>query len=245
MTLEMVKSAHAISEINVPIQKTKTGMKRRLIQIQKTVGFELKKNQSKFIAMLIISLGIYVLFLIINLIQEGKGAPLPADPIDYINTYFIMISFLIMIIAVTMGGGIIAEDFEKETGNLLFPKIQKNRLLAGRVIARYIYAAISVALFYVLIGITTLIKYDTLPAILWESMGWSLLYTFAVFSFIILFSSFMKRTATAMIVGMVFVLMVFELLSLILMFTGVTIEPFFMLNYYAKIITACFNMPAE
>ena len=29
------------------------------------------------------------------------------------------------------------------------------------------------------------------------------------------------------------------------MFTGVTIEPFFMLNYYSNIVTAWFNMPEE
>ena len=40
-------------------------------------------------------------------------------------------------------------------------------------------------------------------------------------------------------------MVVFQLLTMILMFTGVTIEPLFMLTYYANIITSWFNMPAE
>lgn len=227
------------------IEKTKSGAKRSVIQIQKTIEFEFQKNLSKFISMLLTTIGIFLLFLVIELIQSAQGSEVPADPTDYFSGYLMMIDFLILIIAVAFGGGIIAEDFEKDTGNLLFPKIQKDRLLIGRIIARYIYAAMCVIFYYVLIGIATLIIYESLPLIVWESMGWALLYTFAVFSFMILFSSFMKRAASAMIVGMLIILMVFQLLTIILMYTGVTIEPLFMLTYYANIITSWFNMPSE
>ncbi len=241
MTNEMTETA----KIDFKIEKTKSGTKRSIIHIQKTIEFEFQKNLSKFISMLLMSIGIFLLFLIIQMIQESAGVAVPDDPVDFFEAYLMMIDFLILIIAVTFGGGIIAEDFEKETGNLLFPKIQKNRLLAGRIIARYFYAALTVVFYYALVGISTLIKYEWVPSIVWESMGWALLYTFAVFSFMILFSSFMKRVASAMIVGMMIVLMVFQLTSMILMFTGVTIEPLFILTYYANIITIWFNMPAE
>lgn len=245
MTNEITETAKNITKMDFKIEKTKSGTKRSIIQIRKTIEFEFQKNLSKFISMLLMGIGIFLLFLTIQMIQESAGVAVPDDPVDFFQAYLMMIDFLILIIAVTFGGGIIAEDFEKETGNLLFPKIQKNRLLAGRIIARYFYAAICVIFFYALVGISTLIKYEWVPSIVWESMGWALLYTFAVFSFMILFSSFMKRTASAMIVGMIIVLMVFQLTSMILMFTGVTIEPLFVLTYYANIITSWFNMPAE
>ncbi|WP_371804194.1 ABC transporter permease [Candidatus Lokiarchaeum ossiferum] len=245
MTSEMAEIAKNNKNLGFTIEKTKSGAKRSVIQIQKTIEFEFQKNLSKFISMLLTAIGIFLLFLVIELIQSAQGSEVSADPIDYFSGYLMMIDFLILIIAVAFGGGIIAEDFEKDTGNLLFPKIQKDRLLIGRIIARYIYAAMCVIFYYVLIGIATLIIYESLPLIVWESMGWALLYTFAVFSFMILFSSFMKRAASAMIVGMLIVLMVFQLLTMILMFTGVTIEPLFILTYYANIITSWFNMPSE
>ncbi|MHA1730174.1 MAG: ABC transporter permease [Promethearchaeota archaeon] len=245
MTIEMAKFTQNDTKQNLDIEKTKSGTKRSIIQIQKTIEFEFQKNLSKFISMLLMSIGIFMLFLVVQLIQNAQGLDVPADPVDYFAGYLVMIDFLVLIIAVAFGGGIIVEDFEKDTGNLLFPKIQKNRLLIGRIIARYIYAAMCIVFYYVLVGITTLIIYERLPTIVWESMGWALLYTFAVFSFMILFSSFMNRVASAMIVGMMIVLMVFQLLTMILMFTGVTIEPLFMLTYYANIITRWFNMPEE
>ncbi len=241
----MTKLTQTDIKPNLDIEKTKSGTKRSIIQIQKTVEFEFQKNLSKFFSMILTSIGIFILFLIIQLVQESQGVAVPSDPVTYFQAYLTMIDFLILIIATAFGGGIIAEDFEKETGNLLFPKIQKNRLLAGRIVARYIYAAICVIFFYILVGISTLIKYEWVPSIVWESMGWALLYTLAVFSLMILFSSVMKRAATAMVVGMLSILMVFQLLTMLLMFTGVTIEPLFMLTYYASIITRWFNMPAE
>ncbi len=239
--LEKTKSS--INEEMIMNEKIKIGTQRKVIQIQKTIQFEYKKNYSKFKGMLITSLIIFGLFLIINLISEGQDILSPEDPADYFKGYLDMITFLILIIAVTFGGGIIVEDFEKQTGNLLFPKIPKDRLLIGRIIARYTYVVLSVGFYYLLIATTTLIKYGGIPKVIWSSLGWALLYAFLMFSFLILFSALMNRVASAMIMGIIMILMVFSLLQLLLMFTGVTWEPFFVITYYGNIITACFNMP--
>lgn len=232
---------------NLPIseEKTKTGVKRSVMQIQKTITFEFVRNGMRAITALIISFIVYALFLIIAIIEENQGAPVPEDPAEYFQKYLMMIGFLILIITTTFGGSIISEDFEKQTGNLLFPKITKDRLLVGRLIARYLYSVGAVVFYYVLVAITTFIKYDGIPKIIWGSLGWALLYTFAMLSFTTLFSSIMKRSSTAMISTILIVLIVFQLLTMIIMYTGVTIEPFFMLTYYESIITKWFNMPDD
>jgi len=231
---------------NLPItaERTHTGTKRSFLQIQKTIGFEFARNGKREITSLIISLAIFTLTLIIQIIQENQGAPVTEDPAVYFQGYLFMIDFLILIIAATFGGSIIAEDFEKQTGNLLFPKITKDRLLIGRIIARYIYSMSAVVFYYVLVAITTFIKYDGIPKIIWGSLGWALLYTFALLSFVTMFSALMKKSSTAMVSSILIVLIVFQLLTMILMYTGVTVEPFFMLTYYANIIRSWFNMPA-
>ncbi|MHA1719177.1 MAG: ABC transporter permease [Promethearchaeota archaeon] len=226
-------------------ERTKTGNKRSILQIEKTISFEFVRHGMKSITMFIFSFSIYAMFLIIQIMQENKGAVAPDDPAIYFKNYLLMIDFLILIIASTFGGSIIAEDFDKQTGNLLFPKITKDRLLVGRIIARYIYAIGAVFFYYILIAITTFIKYEAVPKIVWGSMGWAFLYTFALLSFVTLFSSFMKRTSSATITSILIILIVFQLLSMILMFTGVKVEPLFILTYYANIITSWFNMPAD
>ena len=242
-----IKTKSLTNSHNLPIteERTKTGTKRSILQVRKTITFEFSRNGRRAITSLIISLAIFALTLIIQIIQENQGAPVTDDPAQYFLGYLFMVDFLILIIAATFGGSIIAEDFEKQTGNLLFPKITKDRLLVGRIIARYIYSMAAVTFYYVLVAITTFIKYEGIPKIIWGSLGWALLYTFALLSFVTMFSALMKRSSTAMVSSILIVLMVFQLLTMILMYTGVTVEPFFMLTYYANIIRSWFNMPAD
>lgn len=234
---------HPESLVNNVI-KTRAGTKRSVMQIHRTAKFELLKNFRKFLSMLIMSLGIFILFVIINEITEYNGTPKPDDSIDYILSYLSMIELIIIIIASTFGGNMIAEDFEKRTGNLLFPKITKDRLLLGRIIARYLYVALSIGFYYLLVGIMTVIKYGGVPKIIWGSMGWALLYGFLLFSFFIFLSSFMKRSSSAIVTGILTLLIVFQLLNMVLRFTGATVEPFFILTYLGQIMLAWFNMPA-
>ncbi|MHA1205498.1 MAG: ABC transporter permease [Candidatus Heimdallarchaeaceae archaeon] len=230
---------------NLEIERTKTGLRRGFVQIKSTVNFEIKRNLKNFFMMFIALLLIYLMSMAINLIQEGRGADAPEDPVDYIKSYLILIDFLIMIIATTFGGSIIAEDYNSHTGNLIFPKITKGRLFTGRMLARYLLSALSVIIYYLLVGITTAIKYNSLPGTIWISMLWALVYTFLVLSFVAFFSSFMKSTSATVVTSILMILMVFNLVNSILMFTGVTWEPFFILTYYSSIITESFAMPEE
>ena len=230
---------------NLAIEKTKTGLRRGFIQIKSTINFEIKRNLKNFFMMFVVLLIIYLMSMSINLIQEGRGADAPDEPVDYIKSYLILIDFLVMIIATTFGGSIIAEDYNSQTGNLIFPKITKGRLFTGRLIARYLLSAVSVISYYLLVGITTAIKYNSLPGTIWISMLWALLYTFLVLSFVAFFSSFMKSTSATVVTSILLILIVFNLINSILMFTGVTWEPFFILTYYSSIITESFAMPEE
>ncbi len=232
-----------IESNGLEITKSRTGLKRSAIQIKATIIFEWRRNLKNLIIMLCVATAIYVLTLVINLIQEYRTGESPEDLVDYIKSFLFMIDFLILIIAAAFGGSIIAEDYHSQTGNLVFPKITKARLLTGRVIARYLYSALTVIFFYLLVIITTLIKYGSVSELVWVSMVWSLLYTFLVLSFVVFFSSFMKSTSATLITSILFILMVFNLANMILMFTGVEIEPFFILTYYASIITQSFAMP--
>jgi len=232
-------------EMALTEQRTKIGAKRSYLQIEKTIKFEFLRNGAKFVSMLIMSFVIFALFLIIEIINENNGAIPTEDPAVYFEGYLFMVSFIILIITSTFGGSMIAEDFEKHTGNLLFPKITKDRLLFGRFVARYIYSAISVSFYYLLVAIATFIEYGGIPKIVWGSLGWALLYTFALLSFVTLFSAIMKRSSSATIYSILIVLIVFQLLTMVLRVTGVTIEPFFMLTYFSNIITSWFHMPEE
>jgi len=225
------------------IERTKAGMKRNFTQIGNTITFEFKKNMKTFIVMLAFYAGIFALFWLIQELQFAANIPLPDDPVDYINGYMSMLGTLIIVSSATFGGSIIAEDFQKQTGNLVFPKISKTRLLIGRVTSHYILNGLCVAFYYILIGVFTFIKYEGIPMVLWGSMGWALLYTFTLLAFVTFLSSFMKSTSAAIITSILILLMVFQMIPMILQFAGVEAEPWFILTYYEGIITNSMAMP--
>jgi ABC-type transport system involved in multi-copper enzyme maturation permease subunit len=210
-----------------------------LNQINRTISFELSRNLKKLIGMALTNTIIVVLFLIINELQDTP----PDLAVDYAQSYLSMLSFIIIIIGILFGSSMIVEDFEKQTGNLLFPKIEKGRLLVGRYIARYFYAMITIVVFYGEIAFLTYINYSEVPSKLWGSMLWAILYLHLVLSFVVLMSALLNRIATTTVVSILALLILFSIITNILMVAEVKIEPLFVLTYYSNIITSWFAMP--
>jgi len=224
--------------------KEKAGLKRNISQIGNTITFEFKRNLRNFIIMLIVFTSVFFLLLLISELQLAQDVALPNDPVDYVGDYLTQFfGFLIIISASLFGGSIIVEDFKKQTGNLLFPKISKTRLLIGRLTSRYTLNAICVIFYYVLIGTVSFIKYTEIPINLWVSLGWALLYTFTILTFVTFMSSIMRSTSATIIVSILFLLIVFHIITMILRFAGLTMEPLFLLTYYEGIISGSLSMP--
>ena len=229
---------------DMDVDREKAGLKRNISQIGNTFAFEFKKNLKNFIIMLIIFTSVFFLLLLISELQLAQDVALPSDPIDYVDDYLTQFfGFLIIISASLFGGSIIVEDFKKQTGNLLFPKISKTRLLIGRLTSRYTLNAICVITYYVLASIVTFVKYGEIPINLWASLGWALLYTFTILAFVTFMSSIMRSTTATIIVSILFLLIVFNIIIMILRFAGLTMEPLFILTYYEGIISGSLAMP--
>ncbi|MHA1270389.1 MAG: hypothetical protein ACTSPY_11420 [Candidatus Helarchaeota archaeon] len=234
-----------IKNNDIPLKKPRIGTRRRFTQIYDTMHFELKRNTKKTIFLIIFFACIFVLLLIVQQLKEYAGEELPENPADYIISYLMMIGIQVIISSSIFAGSIIAYDYQKQTRNLLFPKIGKARLLIGRIIMLFLLNTICIIFYYGLISIMTFLKYSTIPISLFESMGWAIFYTFLIFSFVTFISSFMKSTSYTIITSILLLWMVFSIIESILIFTGAMeyTEPFFLVTYYENIITNCFNMP--
>ena len=241
MSKELIQEQLELEEII--IEKQEIGLKRRITQITDTINFELKRTKKTFIVMLIVYFAIFLLNLLINELREAAGVELPDLAVNYIEGYFGFLGMLIIISTATFGGSIIAEDFQKQTGNLLFPKISKSRLLIGRVISRYALNAILIIFYYILVASITINKYGYIIDTFLDSMGWALLYTFMIFTFVIFMSSINKSKSAAIIVSILLLLIAFRIIESVLRFTGTGIEPLFIITYYESIITASLDMP--
>ncbi len=222
--------------------REKIGSKRKIQQVYDIGYFEIKRNLKKTLILMAIAAVIFILFMIIEEIQLGKGIELPEDPANFAIRFLMMINSLVLISATSYGGSIIVIDFEKLTGNILFPKISRERLFVGRFLANYLMNAFVILFYYILVAINVFIKYTGIPKILWISLGWALLYVLLILSFTIFFSSFMRSTAGAVVISLIINMIVFSIIQSVISFVS-TVEPLFILPYYATIITGCFNMP--
>ncbi len=214
------------------------GHRKSLVQVGATVKFEFQRNLMNILISVGIAALFYVMNLIIQIVKEGRGVEAPTEAVEYLASYMGMtFGFFILIIAAQYGANIIAYDYDKQTGNLLFPKITKGRLFVGRMIARYLLSVLAVIVYYIALGISVAIKYGELPTSIWTSLGWAAFYMLAVLSLVVFFSSFMKKTSTVIVFSILMVLIVFQLTTTILHITGSEIEPLFILTYYSNIIS--------
>lgn len=241
MTEELIQEELEISQIIA--EKQTIGIKRNITQIIDTINFEFKRTKKTFIIMLFLYLGIFLLNVLILELEKAAGVELAEESIEYIGDYFGFFGILIIVSTATFGGGIIAEDFQKQTGNLIFPKISKSRLLIGRVISRYFLNVILIIFYYLLVALITNYEYGELPDTYLDSMGWALLYTFMIFTFVIFMSSINKSKSATIIISILFFLIIFHIIESILMVTRTGIEPLFIPTYYENIIEASLDMP--
>ena len=148
-------------EIGMEIQnREKIGSIRKIQQIFDIGYFDIKRNLKKTLILLGIATVIFILFLIIEEIQIGKGVELPDDPAVFALRFLMMIDVLVLISATSYGGSIIVIDFEKLTGNILFPKISRERLFVGRFLSNYLMNAFVILFYYILVAINVFIKYS-------------------------------------------------------------------------------------
>jgi len=211
-------------------------------QVFATIGFELRKNLKKFLILLILVGVFFGLSLYLSTLQENRSEiELYPTSVSYIKSFLGFMGMLIMIIATTFGGASLVIDFQRDTGNLLFPLIPRGRLMLGRMIANLIMACSLIFAYYFGIGIVTLILYDEFAIEFFVSFAWAVLYTLMLLSFVTFVSSFMKRTSSVVVLSLILFLILFDIIIGILSFTKV--EPWFIPTYYNLIISQSLVMP--
>ncbi len=233
------------TEMETQYYKKHLMIKSKALQQGLDIGvFDLIRNLKKTIILSIVVFAFFLLFLILEEVQISKNGSIPDTPYDYFSGFIGIIPMLVIICSSSYGGPLISVDFEYQTGNLIFPKISRNRLFVGRFIANYLMNSMIIAFYYLCIAIAVLIRFKTIPSSLMGSLLWALLYTLAVLSFSTFFSSIMGSSAGAIVIVILLLLIGFSIVIAIMSFTT-TIEPLFILVYLGNIITACFNMPID
>jgi ABC-type transport system involved in multi-copper enzyme maturation permease subunit len=123
--------------------------------------------------------------------------------------------------AIFFAGDAIAGEFENKTGFILFTNpVKRSTLVIGKYIACYASVLMLIVLGYVIVVISLLAIYGSVPIETGGSFGLCLLYTGAVLSVTFFFSAVMKGSMSATVITLVFIMVISGIVDSILMMTG-------------------------
>jgi ABC-2 type transport system permease protein len=208
-----------------------------------TIIFEMKKQRKKLYFFTVIAILVAVLLgYILQLFPEYLLSDTQAD---FFSGGLTFISFITLFAACLFFSGIICSEFNKRTGFIVFPKINKYKLIVGKYLGNLILVVFIVAVYYFILGLFGFLYYGgPINIRIFYSFGFAVLYVIALSSVVTLFSSFMKNVNITIIVTLVILFMGFNLADQIInLIFADAFEPLYSLAHLGKLITSILLNP--
>lgn len=208
-----------------------------------TVVFEIKKQRKKFYFFLIVA--ILVVFLVGYLLQLIPGYLLPDTQANYFSNGLTFISFLTLFAACLFFSGIICSEFDKKTGFIVFPKINKYKLILGKYLGNLLLVSFIVTVYYFILALLGFFYYGgPINIRIYYSYAFALLYVITLSSFVTLFSSFLKSENVTIIITLVILLIGLNIADqIVTLLLGDKFEPLYSVSYLGNLITSVLRNP--
>lgn len=197
--------------------------------------FEIKLHVKKFIIFSIVT----ILLLIINSFLPYILFPtyqVLSTQADFYQG--VLSNYLLIIIAVCLFfSGIICSEFKDKTGIIVFPKINKYKLITGKYLGNLTLVIGIASINYFISALFAYYIYgDPLLDKLLLSFGFTVFYILALSSVVSFFSSFMKSATLTTTITLILFLFAIGIIDTFFMFAAPKIEPIYSLNYVRSII---------
>lgn len=195
-----------------------------------SIKFELLKHLKHRRLLIVAALAI-IIPLIFYVKVPDTADMFAANVLSFVNV-------LIIISAAMFAGDAVCGEFERKTSLLLFPTPQRRAsIFAGKYVAALLATFLVVLLYYLVmtLQIVQLYGWGEIPTELAKSFLTALVFSAAAVSVVYFFSSLLKRSISATIVGFLFLMMILRVVQMILM--QVDQEPWFIVTYSANLIT--------
>ena len=208
-----------------------------------TIVFEMKKQRKKFYFFTVIA--IIIAILVGYILQLIPGFLLSTTQAEFYVNGLQFISFLTLFAACLFFSGIICSEFDKKTGFIVFPKINKYKLILGKYLGNLILVVSIISVYYFMLGLFAFLYYGGPTNIrLFYSYGVALLYVVALSSFVTFFSSFMRSVNLTIISTLIILLIGFTIVDqIVTLVFGDAFEPLYSLAYLGTLITGILQSP--
>jgi ABC-type transport system involved in multi-copper enzyme maturation permease subunit len=208
-----------------------------------TIIFEIKKQRKKFYFFSLIS--ILVAFLLGYILQLIPSYLLPDTQAEFFSNGLQFISFITLFAACLFFSGIICSEFNKKTGFIVFPKINKYKLIVGKYFGNLTLVVIIITIYYFILGILGFFYYGgPINIRIFYSYGIAILYVIALSSFVTFFSSFMRSVNLTIISTLIILLIGFNIADqIVTLIFADNFEPLYSLAYLGGLITGILEFP--
>jgi len=150
-----------------------------------------------------------------------------------ISFYF---RFFIVFVSCFFFSDIVCSEFANKTGYIMFPKINRNKLILGKYLANLSIIILLVILHYLMLDISVLVIYNTVIPESYISLVIAIFYTTTLSALILLFSTIMPKVNLTTIIIILIYLVGFPILEQVLTAINQEIEPIFSLNFIGNLI---------
>ena len=200
--------------------------------IYNTITFEIKKQRKKFFAFLVLIIMVSIAIAVIS------GFLKPDTKSEFFLTSLFFIIYLEDFAACLFFSAIICSEFDKKTGYIVFPKINKYKLILGKYLGNLILVITLITSYYIIIGVLGFFYYGGETSIrLFYSYLIALLYLSALSSFVTFFSSFLKSVNGTIVITFILLLLGFLMIDqIIALIFAEKFEPLYSLAFLGNLI---------
>ncbi len=148
-------------------------------------------------------------------------------------TYY---KFFLLFLSCFLFSDIVCSEFTMKTGYIMFPKINRNKLIAGKYFANLSIIILLVLLHYLILNISVMVIYDALILEWLISLGIATMYTITLSAFILLFSTIIPKVNLTSIIVILIYFIGFSILEQVFTAINQELEPIVSLNYIGNLI---------
>lgn len=205
--------------------------------ILNTYVFEIKQQKRKFIVFSVIS---GLICLLTNFILNSAFAEfnLANNLMEYLRGGVGFVTMFVLFASCFFFSGIICSEFNTKTGFVVFPKINKYKLIIGKYLGNLTMIIGVMSIYYFILGLLGLYYYTgPIPVQFYYSFGICIVYIIMLSAFVTFFSSFMRSVNITIVATILLLLIVFQIVDSIVVMTNPDFEPLYSFNYLSGLIS--------
>ena len=194
----------------------------------RTFLLELRLRWKKVLFLSIISV-VFPLILSFNYPYHFRPTKFIRDELEYFKLFILLVSCLFF-------SDIVCSEFDKKTGYIMFPKINRYNLTVGKYIANLSIIILMVIIHHLTLNISVMVIYDTVIIESYISLAMAIIYTIALSAFILLFSTIIPKVNLTTILVILIFFVGFPILEQVFTAINQEIEPILSLSYIGNLI---------